>query len=115
MIGTDTALCPIHAVPALMPSCGLLTAVQPRVAPLNTDNAMLPALRTVQPNQWCAATTLVEVQSGRSMLLSGRPATQTTAVRAIAAKQVSSSWNDATTTHKLLCLLSVLHPQCTVC
>ncbi|DBB01810.1 TPA: hypothetical protein ACH3X1_000423 [Trebouxia sp. C0004] len=33
--------------------------------------------------------TQVEVQSGTSMLLSGRPATQTTAVHATAARQVS--------------------------
>ena len=84
-----TALYPINAVPLLMPSSGLLTAAQPSVWPLNTDDNMLLALRTVQPYQCCAAITLVEVQSGTSMYLSGRPATQTTAVRAIAAKQVS--------------------------
>ena len=89
MLATVTALHPINAVPALMPSSSLLTAAQPNVWPLNTDNDMLIALRTVQPYQCCAAMTLVEVQSGTSMYLSGRPTTQTTAVHAIAAKQVS--------------------------
>ena len=88
MTVTDTALCPINAVPALTPSSILPTAAQPSIWPLNTDN-MLLALRTVQLYHCCAATTSVEAQSGRSMLLSGRPATQTTAVHATAAKQVS--------------------------
>ena len=88
MLAMVTALHPVNSVPALMPSSGLLTAAQPTVWPLNTGEDMLLALRTVQPYH-CAAMTLVEVRSGTSMYLSGRPVTQTTAVRAIAAKQVS--------------------------
>ena len=89
MIVMETALCPSSAVPALMPCSRFATAAHPNAWPLNTDNQMLLALGMMQLYPCCAAVTLVEVQSGTSMLLSGRPVTQTTAVRAIAAKGVS--------------------------
>ncbi len=89
MAAMDTALCPINAMPALMPPSGLLKAAQSTVWPLDIGEEILPAFRMAQPYPCYAAMTTVQGQSGMSMLLSGRPATQTTAVRAIAAKQVS--------------------------
>ena len=68
MLAVDTTLYPINAVPALMPSSGLFTAAHSDAWPLNTDDSLLLALRTVPAYPCCAAVTLVEVQSGTSML-----------------------------------------------